>query len=173
MLGLNIHLLSFRLTPKIFQQNDKIRVSITTIPENNKEVFLIDANKLSSVHHFIAINITEKTRKLLFVFRKKSFIHNDPIIASTIVHANQLPSINSLTCNTEVQTFKIYEPRQNHQKDFESLQNRQIYGQMSVQFGISHPLLGYQNGQICPKIKSFNENQNQNNSIFIDSGITN
>lgn len=173
MLGLNIHILSFRLNKNLVQSNDKVRVSITTFPENLKEAIIIDANKLTGSHHFLAINITEKTEKLLFVFRKKSLLHSDPIIASTVIYANQLPTISSSSINTEVQDFQIYEPIKNHQNDLNFLHNRKVYGQMSVQFSISHPLFSCKNGEISSKVRIFNENDNQNNFIFFDSGIVN
>ena len=43
--GLDIHLESFYLNRNIIQANDKVRVSITTIPEENKEAFVVDADK--------------------------------------------------------------------------------------------------------------------------------
>ena len=40
--GLTIHLLSFQLNDNLIHNNDKIRVSITTIPEEKKQNFIID-----------------------------------------------------------------------------------------------------------------------------------
>ena len=88
MYGLNIHLKSFKLNPKLASGNDKIRVSITTLPEKNKEAFVTEARQMNFVHHFFTINVTDQTQKIIFVFRKIEFF-DDPIIASTIVHVKK------------------------------------------------------------------------------------
>ena len=81
MIGLNIHLKSFKLNPSIINENEKVRVSITTLPDQNKEAFVIEAKQMFCVHHFFTVNVSDKTEKIVFVFRKKG-IFDDPIIAS-------------------------------------------------------------------------------------------
>lgn len=70
MYGLNIHLESFYLNHNLIQQNDKIRVSITTIPEEHKESFIVDANKINEIHHFFTVNVSKYTKES-FCFQKE------------------------------------------------------------------------------------------------------
>ncbi|KAK8865128.1 hypothetical protein M9Y10_010662 [Tritrichomonas musculus] len=181
MYGLNIHLLSFRLNKNIVQGNDKVRLSVTTMPEKNKDAIILDAKELTKAHHFFTVDITDKTEKIIFVLRKKTTFQGDPIIASTVVDSNQFPSM-STTNNTEVQTFKIYEPRSKEQDKFNMNQNRKVYGQMQIQFGITHPLLNLkannkENGQIYSKKSKYSdipmEKENINDFLFIDNYVPN
>ena len=130
MYGLNIDLQSFKLNPNLIKENNKVRVSITTFPEENKQAVIIDAKKMNYIHHFFKENITNETKKIMFVFRKKSFINNDPIIASSMIDSKNLP----LPCNknnTEIKTIYLYEPLRNGNK------NRRILGEMQVQFTLT------------------------------------
>lgn len=132
MYGLNIDLQSFKLNPNLIKENNKVRVSITTFPEENKQAVIIDAKKMNYIHHFFKENITNETKKIMFVFRKKSFINNDPIIASSMIDSKNLP----LPCNknnTEIKTIYLYEPLRNGNK------NRRILGEMQVQFTLTEP----------------------------------
>lgn len=179
MYGLNIHFQSFKLNPALVQKNDKIRVSITTVPELNKDAFVVDYKMMDHVHHFFTVNITEETKKIIFVFRKKSFFHNDPIIASTIIHSDAFPKENDSN-NLEVKTVNILEPVVSGKKD------RQTLGQMNIQFSVTttsqtfptfpqynkcnfniekiHHGEGYSKVNINSNY--VNENQTYNNSIF-------
>lgn len=135
MYGLNIHLQSFRIRPDLIGPNNDIRVSITTIPDDTKLAFVINEQKTNEAHHFFAVNISPRTMKIIFVFRKKSFSQNDPIIASTIIHSNEFPKPNDLT-NTEIKEFKLYEPLCNIKKlGYKSPngEKRFVFGEMKIQ----------------------------------------
>lgn len=177
MYGLNIHLISFKLNQCLFNETDKVRVSITTFPEQNKEKFLLEAKQMKCVHHFFTVNVTKKTSKILFVFRKKSFLQGDPIIASTIVCSKEIPNLqdSSNKYNEEVKTIKIFEPVQSGHKI------RRVYGEMSVQFSLTTAFTSFENKQTRQNIKKncdkpkyskvngysmMNENQKNENSIF-------
>lgn len=192
MYGLNIHLDSFELNPNIIKANDKIRVSITSLPEESKEAFIIEAKNMNYVHHFFTVNITPETRKIIFVFRKKSFLQGDPIIASTSIHADQFPTPNNMNNinninnmnNTEMKKVNIFEPIQNNNNiNINKLgtmkENRRIYGEMRIQLSTSEtfPTSSFKTNFGIEKIHkgegyskvtmlSSHENQNQNNSIF-------
>ena len=129
MFGLNIHLKSFKLNQNIVKDNDKIRVSITTFPEQNKEFFVTDMKQTFCVHHFFTVNVSEKTEKIVFVFRKKG-IFEDSIIASTTIFSKDV-ALTKRNNQTEMTSFKIYEPIQNCHK------NRRVYGEMQVQFSLT------------------------------------
>ena len=73
MLGLNIHLKSFKLNQSIINENDKVRVSITTLPEQNKEAFITEAKQMLYVHHFFTVNISDKTDKRISIIKAKQY----------------------------------------------------------------------------------------------------
>lgn len=160
--GLNIHLLSFDLPSNLVKYSDDIRVSITTIPEENKQAFTISARKMKDSHIVFGVNVnipqenipndfvTAGTEKIIFVFRKKSFLNNDPIIASTTIKAKELPK--NLSEPASIKVFNIYEPKHNcpsksrvnkskscidEEKKEEG--NRRIIGRMQAQLSLTDP----------------------------------
>lgn len=174
MYGLNIHLKSFKLNPSLASGSDKIRVSITTLPEKNKEAFIIEAKQMNFVHHFFTVNVTDRTERIIFVFRKVGFF-DDPIIASTIIYAEDLPTKNPN--NVEMKTMKIFEPVQNENKN----KARRVCGEMQVQLSLTTAFptfdkkdnnkqvkknFGYSKNNCYSKVNY--ENQNGYNSIFKD-----
>ena len=162
MYGLNIHLQSFNLKRSIAHGSDKIRVSITTIPEERKEAFVIEASKMKDVHHFFTVNVDKNTQKIIFVFRKKSFLNNDPIIASTVVRNDELPQSANDTNNTEMKTINIFEPISGDKKSFYSPQNRKVFGQMHIQFTPTEPFP-------APSFKDSYNHYKKNNSTRIST----
>lgn len=195
MYGLNIHLISFTLEKNLISPSDKVRVSITTIPEENKQSFIIEANKMNYVHHFFTVNITDQTKKIIFVFRKKSFIQSDPIIASTVIHANEFPKSLNDQANTEIKTINIYESMAQinnfgYKYPYDS---RRVFGQMQVQLVLTEafPTKAFtsggrgkvQNGSKYGNVNSnkYNSKANDNNDenlyqndiIFVDNGVYN
>lgn len=184
MFGLNIHLQSFHLNNDIVNQNDKIRVSVTTIPEETKQAFVIEAKKMSNVHHFFTININKYTEKIIFVFRKKSFLQNDPIIASTIIHANEFPKSKEDSNSLAMRQINLYEPlaKIHERKDQMKGANRKILGQMEIQLSYDDlfPTLSCndksqtghaKNAKGYSKINNENQFHNDNGILFIDNGL--
>lgn len=187
MYGLNIHLISFRLNSQICNQRDKIRVNITTIPEENKDSFEISAKQIHNAHHFFSVNITDQTKKIIFVFRRKSFLQNDPIIASTIVHSNEFPKSKNKT--TEIKRINLFEPLVNMPGSLNSNENRKIFGQMQIQMTLeetfydnahkrsyNYNISKIHKGEGYSKINSLGNNENDylnqnNNSLFVDEGF--
>lgn len=112
-LQLNIYVLSFTLPEYVIKPNDDVRVSITTLPEQVKQNFTIPAREMLHPRHAFQAGITQNTQKIIFVFRKKSFLDGDPIIASTTLNAKDFPKIilrpNEID-ECPVQTLNIYEP---------------------------------------------------------------
>lgn len=193
MYGLYIHVQSIHLNQDVIGSNDKIRVSITTVPEENKQAFVIEAKKMDNIHHFFTVNITDQTKKIIIVFRKKSFILNDPIIASTILHSDQFPNFQDKSKNTEIKLIDIYDPLQHsHQeKSIYSNNQRRNLGRMEIQLSLEEafPVNNNQNSQQRNPIRNSkrkgnsktsadanqNENiyQNQNDMFFVDNGVYN
>lgn len=182
MYGLNIYLQSFQLKNNLFNKTDKIRVSITTMPDENKEHFVIEAKKINNIHHFFNVNISKNTTKIIFVFRKKNYLQNDPIIASTIVSINQLPKSATDSSNTEMKNINIYEPLQNNKNFCFANQSRRVFGQMQIQFTPtdSFSVASFKDAYNNPKknqsksakhssFGNHNENCYQNDYILIDN----
>lgn len=157
-IGLNINFLSFSFPNINIKDKDEINISITTIPEQNNQYYIIQKKEIHYLNHVITVNITENTQKVIIVFRKKSFFSKDPIIASTIIHSDEFPKIphdinqqNLDSSTTDVKIMNIYEPFQhknktkheNHSEFFEDQcqyqksvndrSNRHIVGEMQVQ----------------------------------------
>ena len=155
-IGLNIHLLTFKLPEKLVHDSDSIRVSITTFPEENKQHFYVKGKKINTSNHVFSLNITNKTDKIVMVFRKKNAIGEDPIIASATIHLKkftELPieQMTSGTKMTDVKILDIYYPLQKQIEEEQSKEQtnvttnkhmkRKVLGQMEIQLSFSTPYL--------------------------------
>ena len=161
-IGLTIHLVAFHLPKNVIKDHEEIRVSITTMPEEKKQHFKMHAKKMENSNHIFAINITNQTKKVIMVFRKKSLLYNDPIIASTIIHQSDFPKLpqgmhvfNSDPISTDIKTLDIYYPLQKqiremreHVHDYKfpaqptdqtSRINRKVLGKMQIQMSFTTP----------------------------------
>ena len=172
MLGLNIHLKSFNLKTSLINGNDKVRVSITTFPEKNKEAFITETKQMKHVHHFFTVNISKETEKIIFVFRKVG-IFDDSIIASTTISNRDFATEDKKAC--EMKNINLYEPVQNGHK------HREIYGDMQVQFSLTSAFPTFNNKenkqlfskmQTNSKINGYsrinNPKEKRSTSIFTD-----
>lgn len=143
--SMNIHLLSFKLPKDVVKDKEEIRVSITTIPEENKEHFSIEGKNMNKVNHVFSMNITNETKKVIMVFRKKTVFGEKPIIASTTIKLNEFENIpreeiTNGVINTDVKTIDIYYPLQQQKKEeHKEKVERKILGQMQVQLSFSSP----------------------------------
>ena len=159
-IGLNIHLLTFKLPEKLVHDSDSIRVSITSFPEENKQHFYVKGKKINTSNHVFSLNITTKTDKIVIVFRKKNAIGEDPIIASATIHLKkftELPieQMTSGTKMTDVKILDIYYPLQKQIEEEQSKEQskeqtnvttnkhmkRKVLGQMEIQLSFSTPYL--------------------------------
>lgn len=158
--GLDIHLVSFTLPPSLVKNGDDIRVSITTLPNQQKQYFIVKAKNMDDINFDFTVNITPATEKIIVVFRKKSFLLNDPIIASTIIRREDFPSTafkeddqETSSIRTEVKVMNIFEPIQKNRTSEKAnkrglhefnpsvpnRKNRLIIGQMQLQMSLSNP----------------------------------
>lgn len=165
-IGLNINFLSSTLPKAIIKDKDKVEISITTLPEKNHQYFSMNWKQLRFIGHTLAINITDLTKKIIVVFRKKNLLTKDQIIASNIIHANDFPDIsqrvekqNLEKIKTEVKIMNLFEPiqqkhkskREKHSEFFESQcqyseipndkKNREIIGEMQVQLSFTEKIV--------------------------------
>lgn len=134
MYSLNINLQSFSIQPDLLGPSDDIRVSITVVPDDNKQAFVINVKKISNANHVFTVNITEATKKIIFVFRRKWFSHDDPIIASAIIHSDEFPKQGDAK-NTEIKRFKLLEPLSRAKKYGypNNFSKRMVFGEMRIQ----------------------------------------
>lgn len=168
MHGLIIDLQSIKLNSDILQRFDRVRVSITTFPEKNKESVVINPKNMNYIHHFFKINITDQTQKIKFVFRRKSFINNDPIIAIGYIESKKLP-LPKNEKNTEIKTIYLFERSAN------GTNSKKILGEMQIQLTLTteFPILSCQNTNFLDKIFSKelyskdDDISKNNNSIFL------
>lgn len=155
-IGLNIHLLSFTLPPNLIKDREEVRVSITTMPELNKQHFYIHGKKMNCSNHVFAINITNATKHIVMVFRKKVLLSENPIIASKTIHVQDFQNfptepITSGTVSSDVKVLNIYYPLQQQKQEardnrdnngiHEKHIKRKILGQMQVQLSFTTPYI--------------------------------
>ena len=119
--GLVIDFISFDLPEQLVRDNDEVRVSVTTIPDDFKQTFVIHANDMSNIQQLLTLNISSITTKLNIVFRRKSLFENDPIIASAAIDADSFPK---------------------HKIDMESLKDSRLKEIAMLKFDIYEPIQG-------------------------------
>lgn len=160
--GLNLHLLSFDLPRNVIKEGDTIRVSITTMPEENKQHFSIPARRMRNANLNFNVNVKlpsegmpddfvfSGTEKIIICFRKKNSFWGCPIIASTVISSKEFPK--NFTDPIQVKTFNVYEPIQNgtrachednsfigtyeHQNRKQVKIDRRIIGRMQVEMSL-------------------------------------
>lgn len=164
--GIKLHLHSISLPSDLFKPTDEVRISITSMPERNKQYYFIQGKKLDSFDHIFKLNITNKTEEIIIVLRKKDFIENDPIVASTVIHSEDFPeipqNIDQLGWerkSTDIKTIDILEPRHRHDSVDK---DRKTIGQLKAQMKIILPLPS--------KNKESTKNNNKLNEIFNSNG---
>lgn len=134
MLNLNIQFQSIYLSKEIINENDTIRVSITTYPDGQKQAQTVEVKKMNVIQPTFKIKMNNQTEKIIVVFRKQGFFTDDHIIASTVLHSKNIHIFKELI-NNEHQKVSIYEPIQgkNNNKSNNS-KNRRVVGSMEIEF---------------------------------------
>ena len=147
--SLNIHLFSSNLPENVIKDDEDIRVSITTVPEGQKQHFSLDNSKKSCVDHIFSVNITNNTTKIIMVFRKKMIFTDSPIIASASIHIKDFKEVpqkqltSGMIC-TDIKKLDLYFPLQQQMKEMikngqeiKKHMERKIIGQMKIQLTFS------------------------------------
>lgn len=145
-IGLNIHLLAFALPKSIIEDDEEVRVSITTVPEERKQHFSIRGQKMANSNHIFSLNISSNTNKVIMVFRKvATFSDKSPIIASTTIKFNEIKEfpkerINNGMIVTDTKHINLFYPlqKQIHEEGTKKIQ-RKVLGQMECQFTFTAP----------------------------------
>lgn len=172
MLSLNIQIKSMDFAKGIFHDKDTLRVSVTTLPGEQKQNFKFEAKKLHEVNPYFSVIVNENTEKIVIVFRKKNFSENNPIFASTVLQKSDFPK----SMISEIKTIKIYEPKQQvpNSKPRKSGE-RKILGQMEMALSLTEVKVCNINALKCNTSKKRNSKgflkinriqEDQNDSIF-------
>lgn len=151
-IGLHLSLLAITVPKSVIRDSDDIRISITTMPDEVKENFSIKGKKVHESSHIFSLNITNITDKIVIVFRKKTFLKDNPIIASTTINLKEFPEfpkemINEGTIKSSIKTVNVYYPLQKQMKEEKQKgeQNehfqRKILGEIRIQMAFSAPLV--------------------------------
>ncbi|KAK8889644.1 hypothetical protein M9Y10_034397 [Tritrichomonas musculus] len=144
---LNVHLLAFVLPKDLINDNDEVRVSVTTIPEENKQCFFLQGNKMNNSNHIFSLNITDQTKKIIMVFRKKNISSEYPIIASATIHLVDFENVPqkqmvSGIITTQVKVLNLYYPLQKQMienKEENKKFARKVLGKMRIQLSFAAP----------------------------------
>ena len=137
MLNLNINMQSIELLSGCVSPNDKLRVSITTLPEDQKQAEIIEAKKLNLFKPKFKVQFKETTKKILIVIRKKNYIEGDPIVASTSIRTEELTNIFKERNNQDQKTVNLYESNKNSN---ETQKTYKIVGKIDINFFISEEM---------------------------------
>ncbi|KAK8841917.1 hypothetical protein M9Y10_026869 [Tritrichomonas musculus] len=138
MMNLQIDMESLEFIDDLILPNDKVRVIITSLPDEKSSTFNINAKKIEEFHQSFTFEVSKLTKKLIIIFRRKSHLKKDNIIASTIIRSDQFPKDLNDKTNSKAKNIQIYEPFPKELNDYQSvLENRKVLGQMEVQFTLS------------------------------------
>ena len=180
MLNLKIQMESINLSRDVVNENDTIRVSITTLPDGQKQAQTFEAKEMKTSGPTFKIQMNDQTEKVVIVFRKKNILGTDHIIASTTLNSKDIRIFNEMM-NNEHHNISIYEPLQNYNnknnnksnsknnnnKIFHN-KNRRIVGTMEVEFTL---LEEFQRQRMTTsafsRIDPIMYNQSQGNTDFL------
>ncbi|KAK8890990.1 hypothetical protein M9Y10_028192 [Tritrichomonas musculus] len=184
MMCLNLQMHSFEFFNGLVGSNDTIRVSITTLPDGQKKAMTFDTKKIYAVHPSFTVNFSEITEKIVIVFRRKSMLSNDHIIASTVINSDEFPQLFKDAESIEMRRINIYEPVQHMSKEnkkvAKNLYDRKIVGKMEIQLSLcerferqnnnlNNQLYSKNNNKQFPKMNSLlNNNKDDSNLLFRD-----
>ena len=169
--GMIIHLLSFNLPKNIIDKEEEVRVSITTLPDEKKEHFTIEGKKMYNANHVFTLNVTNQTKTVVMVFRKKTFLQENPIIASAKLSLNNFKNvpkeqITNGVITSDIQTLNIYYPLQKQMNEEHSKNiKRKVLGEMQVQLSFTVPYIEIEKSK---KKKLSNENKISKNNNHND-----
>ena len=160
MLSLNIDVQCIELRSELISVNDKIRVSITTIPDNQKQAQIFEAKKLNFVRPSFKIRFNEATKKILIVIRKKNYFEGDPIIASTTIHTYNISNIFKERNSNDQKRVNLYESIKNTNNNPQFAQSNQtldIIGHIDINFSVNEDKSIFSNKKNNKENKKYND----------------
>ena len=138
MLNMKMEMHSIYLSKDILQDNSSIRVSITTLPEEQKQAKIVNVKDLNTGILNFKIQMNNKTEKVVIVFRRHGFL-DEHIIASTTLRASEIKMFKEII-GSEHKQVDIYEPIQgknNNQHKFPlRKEERRVVGSMEIEFSL-------------------------------------
>lgn len=174
---MNINLTSIELMNTQLASNDKIRISITTLPKKQKQAQTIEAKKLNIFQPNFKIEFKETTKKIIIVIRKKNYIEGDPIIATTTIYTEDIKNIFKEKNNSDYKKVNLYESNKNQ----EEKQIPQINGKAEISFTVNKEVINTKskknNNKESNKYKEFNKMnsvfKHENEYLLLDNDFTN
>lgn len=170
---LSIQMSSIQLSQSIAKNSDLIRISITTLPEVQKQAFHVKAKELYCFNHSFNVNITKDTKKIIVVFRKKGIFGFEDIIASTIISPEQFPQLPEdpsalkAPIYTEVTTVRVYEPiNKKPAKKEKKTHLNDLYCQITSSTNVSRKVVGRIQVQFTLKNSSSYKSRNDSKQLF-------
>lgn len=134
--GLDIHLCSYELNKKIHNHDD-INVSVSIIPDGKIQYFYIDGNNFRHNQHSFTVNITDKTEKIVMLFKKRNILIEDSYIGYAYIDKKDFQK------KTEIQEIPIINKFNKNvaKRNKKHLQNedKNVAGHIKVQFEIMDP----------------------------------
>ncbi|KAK8892555.1 hypothetical protein M9Y10_029788 [Tritrichomonas musculus] len=172
MLNLNIQLQSIYLSKEIVGEFDTIRVSITTVPDGQKQAQTFEVREMKKAQPTFKIQMNDQTEKVIIVFRKKNIFGTDHIIASTTLKSKDIHIFKELV-NNEHMKISIYEPLQNNNSKNNNSKtiakkNRRIVGTMEIDFSLHEEFHRQKmNENTFSRIDPIMYNQTRGNTDFL------
>lgn len=137
-MNLNIQIESLDFPNNIIQPNETIRIIVTSLPDDQNQAISIEPKTIEEVHPVFTVGISQITKKIIIVFRKKTMTKKDNIFGSTIIRSEQFPNKIDDKHNTEMRIIPIYKPFPADLGNSQSiLQNREMLGKMEVRFALT------------------------------------
>lgn len=169
MLCLNIQMQKIEFIKGIFQDNDTILVSVTTLPDEQKQSFSFEGKKIDCTHPFMSVKIHKRTEKILIVFRKKNFAQKGPVFASSTLKPSDFPKSFDESAKNELKNFKIFEPVQNLSKRKSTKsEDRKIIGNLIIKFSLTEERICRRNTVKCQVGKKISSRGYLNLASFDD-----
>lgn len=140
---------SFELSKNIIRPKEKIRLSITTLPDGQKQAISFNAKKINEIQPSFNIKLSEHTEKIIIVLRKKSIFGSEPIIASTYMKTKDFTIFNGeMKDKKKIRLFESV-----HQDKIK----RSIVGHMKIEFTIHEKSFGQNNNNY--NVKQYYNNE--------------
>lgn len=127
MLNLQFH--SFEFTQGVISPNDTVRISVTSLPDEQKQATTFNVSKMHLTTSTFNLKDSDNIQKIIVVFRKKKLGFIENIFASTIIRSNEFSNYYN-----SMKRINIYEPVQRKSQDNEQeTGERKVVGTMILQ----------------------------------------
>lgn len=138
MFPLDIQLQSIAFVNGILNDSDVVRVSLTTFPEEQKFNTTFEVKNIKTAFPSFTVNVSDRTEKILIVFRKKLVVQRDPIIASAVITNEDFPKFANDSFEPVIRALDIYEPRKKslNKENSKTDPRRKVLGKLMVKLAL-------------------------------------